>query len=269
MSTHTQKVADWIGHQLGSRTIEWNERDAILFALAVGAQPDSELDLVYERALRVLPTFGLTLGQWAPDMLGWMGAFPVDTSLHVGQRIVVHNELPAHGQATLAARVDNVWDKGSAAIFEVSVNCEFFTAVWSIFAPGCGGFGGERGPSVTTSKQLSPVTTVRTADNSAALYRLCGDRHAIHIDPAAARAIGQDRPVLHGLATLSASALGLARYLGKHPADLAVLSGRFRSMVFPGADLQIAIDNSRAGGFVVSNSHGVIIDDALATFRDV
>lgn len=265
MTTSTHSAVDWIGRDLGSRTVHWDERDAILFALAVGARAD-DLDLVYERELRVLPTFGLTLGQWAPDELGSQGAFPIGTSLHGSQQLVVHDELPPSGRATLSARVDNVWDKGSAAIFDVSVSCDHFTAVWSIFAPGCGGFGGDRGPGVAVAEALSPATSVRTAENAAALYRLCGDRHAIHIDPAAARAIGQDRPILHGLATLSTSVVALARHRGAHPADLASLSGRFRSVVLPGDELRIDVTDSPTGGFVVSGPQGVVIDNAVATF---
>lgn len=265
MTSTTQTAADWIGRDLGSRTVEWNERDAILFALAVGGRPD-DLDLVYERSLRVLPTFGLTLGQWAPDELGSRGAFPIETSLHGSQQLTAHQELPPTGRATLSARVDNVWDKGSAAIFEVSVSCDYFTAVWSIFAPGCGAFGGDRGPSILAAENVSYATSVRTAENAAALYRLCGDRHAIHIDPLAARAIGQDRPILHGLATLSTSVVALARHLGAHPADLVSLSGRFRSVVHPGDDLRIDVTDSPTGEFVVSGPQGVVIDNASATF---
>ncbi|WP_205719771.1 MaoC/PaaZ C-terminal domain-containing protein [Actinomadura geliboluensis] len=46
--------------------------------------------------------------------------------------------------------------------------------------------------------------TVRTATNQAALYRLLGDRHHLHIDPGAARTAGMPRPIMHGLCTLAA-----------------------------------------------------------------
>ena len=265
MTIATQSAAGWAGRDLGSRTVAWDERDVILFALAVGVKPH-ELDLVYERNLRALPTFGLTLGQWAPDELGSLGAFPIETSLHGSQKLIVHDQIPPRGQATLSARVDSVWDKGSAAIFDVSVSCDLFTAVWSIYAPGCGGFGGQRGTNLAAAESLSYATSVRTAENAAALYRLCGDRHAIHIDPVAARAIGQDRPILHGLATLSTSVVALARHRGAHPADLTTLSGRFRSVVRPGDELRIDVSDSPADVFVVSGPQGVVIDNAAATF---
>ena len=42
---------------------------AILYAIAVGAGPD-ELDLVYEKRLRVLPTLACALGLWAVEAAG-------------------------------------------------------------------------------------------------------------------------------------------------------------------------------------------------------
>jgi acyl dehydratase len=75
---------------------------------------------------------------------------------------------------------------------------------------------------------------VDTSPEQAALYRLLGDRHALHIDPEAARTAGMPRPILHGLCTLAAITLPLARETGAHPADLVALDGRFAAPVFPG-----------------------------------
>jgi acyl dehydratase len=121
-------------------------------------------------------------------------------------------------------------------VFEVRVESEFFVATWSLFAPGAGGFGGDRGPVKPARPEGEPVTTsvLQTAENQAALYRLTGDRHHIHIDPAAAERIGQPRPIMHGLCTLAASTLELARALDVHPADLVRLEGRFAAPVYPG-----------------------------------
>ncbi len=232
---------EWRGQDLGGRTVSWDERDAILYALAVGARAD-ELDLVFEQRLRVLPTFALTLAQWAPDALGSQGAFDVRTAVHGSQRLQVLAPLPRAGTLELRARVGDVWDKGSAAVFDVVVESEAFVATWALFAPGCGGFGGERGPASPARPEGAPevVTEVVTAANQALLYRLLGDRHHMHIDPEAARAAGQPRPFLHGLCTLAGSTLSLARSLGAHPADLVELDGRFSAPVFPGDRLAVA-----------------------------
>ncbi|TXS49010.1 MaoC/PaaZ C-terminal domain-containing protein [Streptomyces sp. OR43] len=242
-------ASPWEGRELGTRTASWTERDAILYALAVGA-PADRLDLVYEERLRVLPTFALTLAQWAPDALGALGAFDVTTAVHGSQHLLVHGPLEPSGELTTTARVAAVRDKGAAAVFDVEVSCARFTATWSIFAPGRGGFGGERGPSAPRrpDRPAEHALTVATHARQAALYRLLGDRHAMHIDPEAAKAAGMDRPFLHGLCTLAASLLPLAGALGAHPAELVELEARFAAPAFPGDRLALAGWAGEPGG---------------------
>ncbi|WP_137723070.1 MaoC/PaaZ C-terminal domain-containing protein [Prescottella subtropica] len=268
MTAVEQKTAgDWRGVDLGTRTVSYTERDAIIYALAVGAQA-TDLDLVFEERLRVLPTFALTLAQWAPDELGSRGAFDTKTALHGSQELKVLAPLPRSGSVELKASVGEVWDKGAAAVFEVKVECEYFVATWSLFAPGAGGFGGERGPSKPAGPEGEPTVTVDlvTAANQTALYRLLGDMHHIHIDPEAAAVIGQPRPIMHGLCTLAASTLPLARELGVHPADLLELQGRFAAPMFPGDTAQVrawgdadgvAFELVRDGKAAISGAHAV------------
>jgi acyl dehydratase len=254
----------WAGRDLGQRTVSYTHRDAILYALAVGARAD-ELDLVFEERLRVLPAFGLTLAQWAPDVLAEAGAFD-NRAVHGSQKLEVHQPLPIDGELVLTAQVGDVWDKGSAAVFDVTVECEQFTATWSLFAPGFGDFGGQRGPArAATRERLAPTaSTVRTYAEQAVLYRLLGDRHHIHVDPAASARIGQERPILHGLATLATAALSLARLQGAHPADLTRLEGRFSGPVIPGDEL--AMSSWPDGTFELSRQGAVVISEAVAVY---
>ncbi len=258
-------AAGWIGRTLGTRTIGWTSRDAILYALSIGARAD-QLDLVFEDRLRVLPTFGLTLAQWAPDVLGAAGAFDVGQALHGSQRLEVLAPLPPDGELEMTARVAAVWDKGAAAVFDVEVASRAFVATWSIFAPGSGGFGGDRGPSRPPAPVGPPTWSghLTVAENAAALYRLSGDLHHIHIDPAAAAAIGQPGPILHGLATLAAGTLVLAERDSSHPADLQLLEGRFSSTAFPGETL--TVETWGDGQFRVSSERGVVVDAGRVVF---
>lgn len=255
----------WAGRFLGERTLGYSETDAILYALAVGA-PAGDLDLVFEDRLRVLPSFGLTLAQWAPDLLAGQGAFD-NRAVHGSQELAVLKPLPRSGELKLSARVGEVWDKGSAAVFNVLVECEYFVATWSIFAPGTGGYGGDRGPGRTPAPAGEPAGTAgfQTSPNQAALYRLLGDRHHIHIDPQAARRIGQDRPILHGLASLASATLSLAGMAGAHPADIVQLAGRFSGVVFPGDEMTVRTwEDGRFDALVGDKS---VISDGLAVFR--
>ncbi len=258
-------TGEWRGADLGSRTVAYDERDAILYALAVGARAD-ELDLVFEKRLRVLPTFALTLAQWAPDELGARGAFDPTTALHGSQQLDVLAALPPRGEVTMTASVGEVWDKGSAAVIEVVVRSDHFVATWSLFAPGAGGFGGDRGPGRPPASDAAPTISgpVRTTENQAALYRLTGDRHPIHIDPAAAARIHQPRPILHGLCTLGVAALDVARLIGAHPADLRSLDGRFATAIFPGDDAELRVfgDGREVKFDMVSGGNPVIANGA-------
>lgn len=262
-------AGDWQGRDLGERTAAYDDRDAILYALAVGA-PATDLDLVFEDRLRVLPGFALTRAQWAPDALGALGAFDTATAVHGSQRLVVREPLPPAGELTMEARVAAVWDKGSAAIFDVEVETRYFLATWSIFAPGAGGFGGERGPSGPRPPGGAPDHELRvpTRPDQAALYRLLGDRHHMHIDPEAAAAAGMPRPFMHGLCTLASVTLPLAEAVGAHPADLVELEGRFASPVFPGDTLAVrAWADGDAIRFDAAANGGTALSGGRARFR--
>jgi acyl dehydratase len=258
------------GLDLGTRTVAYGEDDVILYALAVGAGAE-ELDLVFERDLRVLPTFGLALTLWAADELGSRGFFSSTDALHAGQRLEMREPLPPAGELELRARVGAVWDKGSAAIFEVEVECRSFCAVSSIFAPGQGGWGGERGPSGRRDPESPPTRTaaVRTSPDQAVLYRLTGDKHLIHIDPAAAGAIGATGPIMHGLCTLGFAVRELAGLYGSHPADLSELECRFLAPVLPGARLETVaweVDDAGYAPFAVRTAGAIALGGGTVSF---
>ncbi len=127
-------VASLKGYDLGSRVVSYDESDAILYALCVGAQP-GQLPLVYERDLHVLPTFGLGLGLWAVEEAGELGAYDRLKSLHAAQQLTVHAPFPRSGKIEMRAHVTDVWDKGSAATVDIAVECEQFTATYAIHLP--------------------------------------------------------------------------------------------------------------------------------------
>lgn len=249
------RLRDLSGVDLGRRTNVYAARDAILYALSVGAKA-TDLDMVYERDLRVMPTFGLTLGLWAVQAAGELGAYDPRRTLHVGQELLVRKSLPASGGIETSAKISSVWDKGSAALVEVSVTSEFFDAVYLIYAVGAGGFGGERGQTSAVQPPIGDPDlhlSEPTREDQAALYRLTGDLHPVHIDPEVARASGFDRPILHGLCTLGTVTRAIAKRSGHHPAALVRLSARFTAPVYPGALLEV--DCYREGaklGFVSS-----------------
>ncbi len=264
---HTLDLATLAGHDLGTIDVSYTENDAILYALAVGARA-TDLDLVYERDLRVLPTYGLALGLWAVEAAGRLGAYDPVRSLHAAQRLVVHRELPRSGALHMAGRVAAIWDKGKAAMIDIDVTCEQFTATYSIFLPGEGGWGGPRG---TSASQSEPTAAARaqnwtaeftTSPQAAALYRLTGDRHPVHIDPQIAAGSGFDRPILHGLCTLGIAVRALATESGAHPCDLTELAVRLAAPVLPGDTLSLSA--SGGDGELAFDAH---VDDTAVLSR--
>jgi len=257
------------GTDLGERAVGYDERDAIIHALALGA-PAERLDLVYERDLRTLPTLGMGLGLWAVEAVGELGLYDRTHSLHVGQRLEVPRPFPREASTLSSGRVIAVWDKGKATVVEVEVTSDLFVAGYTIFVPGVGGWGGDRGPSSGSAPELHPTWSVEreTRRDAAALYRLTGDRHPVHIDPDVAVAGGFKRPILHGLATLAMAALEVADVRDAHPADLRSLSARFAAPVLPGDRLRFEADargegpvafavRASAGEAVLTNGHAV------------
>jgi len=265
--TSADQLASLAGIDLGTHVARYDDAASILYALTVGARPN-QLDLVYERDLRALPTYGCALGLWAVEAAGALGVYDPGRSLHASQRLVVHRPLSASGTLEMSGRIAGVYDKGKAGLVAIEVTSEAFTAGYDIFLPGLGGWGGDRGPSSERSEvHLTRTSTYSTPRNLAALYRLTGDRHPVHVDPDVAAANGFDRPILHGLCTLGIAAREVAEHVGANPADLASLEARLTSPVVPGDELQItsgAADD--VVHFEVAVGDAVVISAGRATF---
>jgi acyl dehydratase len=233
---------------------EWDERDVMLYALAVGAgqaDPFAELELTTEntqgQTLRVLPTFGNTLvgGNSEP-----LGDFSMTQLVHGSQAFTVHAPLPVSGRSSCTSTITAIYDKGSAAVMEREYSIVdaatqelLLTAQQSLFIKGEGGFGGDPGPKSSFSFPESPpdvVVTAGTRPDQALLYRLTGDRNPLHADPSFAARGGFDRPILHGMCTYGYTGRLLIHALcGSDPARLRHMDGRFSSPVFPGEELTV------------------------------
>jgi len=265
--THTtgpRHICELAGVSLGASVVRYDERDAILYALAVGAGAGT-LDLVDERRLRVLSTYALPLGLWAVEAAGATGVYDRVRTLHVGQRFVAHALLPPTATIEMEARVAAVWDKKVAALVEIEVTSPFFESTYGIWVPGAGSFDGERGPAGAgreTPAEPDIRAVIQTHSDQAALYRLTGDLHPLHIDPEVAREGGFDRPILHGLCVLGAATLELARAVGADPARVRELSVRFAAPVYPGAAIDL-VGSSAPPGQPVGFSASVDGEDVL------
>lgn len=257
------------GFDLGRRAVAFDDRTTILYALCAGATND-ELDLVWEQQqLRALPALATSLGLWAVEAAGELDAYDRRKSLHVGQRLRTLQPMPAAGEIDMSARIGSVIDKGRAAIVEITVTSPYFELGYTIFLPGYGGFGGDPGAPAVPADAFEPTTStsVPTDDRLALFYRLTGDRHPVHVDPATAADNGFERPILHGLCTLAIASRAVARLVGAHPADLTALDSRFAAPVTPGDILEVrASGDAKAARFDVLVGDRVVLKDGRASF---
>jgi len=265
---------------------EYDPRDAILYALGVGAGLSAEIDetsFLYERSLQVLPTMALVLGTpgfWAMDPasgLDWLNI------LHGEQRLKLHRPLEAFGTLIGNTRVADVADKGAgkAAMIrttkEVRTNSGLLVAeaseIWVV--RGAGGFGGERNiemeplPSVPDRHPDFEID-LPTSPAQAAIYRLSGDRNPLHIDPAMARTVGFERPLLHGLATMGIIGRAVIHTAcGGIAANLREIAVRFTAPVYPGetirthvwladGEVHMRAHSLESGARVIDNGHAVL-----------
>ena len=269
-----------IGAELPEIKFSWSESDVLLYHLALGA---TELRYVYERGLRVLPTFGVVAPRFhetAPPAVSFPGV-DIDLArvLHGTQEITVHAPLPAEGEAVLRTRIADVWDKGKAAVIvqeSTAVTPDgtaLYTTRSSIFARGEGGFGGDRGPSgkvEVPSRAPDFVIETPTLPQQAYLYRLCGDRNPLHADPDFALRAGFDQPILHGLCTYGVVCKAVIDAMLDGPEQVSSFGAKFAGVVFPGETLTTRVwrDGPRLVLTTFAGDRPVLADAVLTLTED-
>ena len=278
---------DAVGFQAEPFTVTWTEKDAILYALSVGAgqsNPLAELSLTTENtsgiAQQVLPTFGIVLGQSGLLRRMPIGEYDKTKLLHGDQQIEVAGPIPPAGSATVLATVDGIYDKGSGALVVISARASdrgtgilLWKSRLGYFVKGEGGFGGVAEPGEEWQKPSGDpdlVVTAPTRIDQALLYRLNGDRNPLHSDPRFAARAGFDRPILHGLCTYGVVHRALIGAMCK--GDVTVFESmyaRFSRPTMPGATLRTAVWRDVEGvRFKTTDDAGqVVLDRGRFNFR--
>lgn len=244
------------------REVSWTERDVLLYHLGIGAGGTSsepaELGWVFEKNLRVVPTFAMVAGQGIsagatdPPRMALPGIdIDLRKILHSGQSLTLHAPVPASGSARLSSRVTEVWDKGKAAVIVLEHSASdsdrkpLWTSAMQIWARGEGGFGGSAGPDSTTAvpeREPDAVLVSRTTADQALVYRLSGDMNPLHADPEFAKMAGFDQPILHGLASYGVVCKAVVdRLLDGDPRRVRHYSVRFAGSLYPGETIETAV----------------------------
>jgi acyl dehydratase len=254
-------------------------KDCMLYALGLGLGHDplseDELAFVYEKNLKVLPTFGTVVahpGFWLRDLdtgVDWVKV------VHGEHSMTVHKPLAPSGSVVGKTRVLDVVDKGAGkgalvyserSIADKASGDLLCTIVQTSICRGDGGFGGpprEQRPLHPIPERAPDLTCdLTTRPEQALIYRLTADPNPLHADPAVAKAAGFPRPILHGLATFGIAGHALLKSVcGYDPARLKSIAGRFSAPVFPGETIRTEI--WRDGG-IISFRARVVERDAVA-----
>ncbi len=226
-------------------------KDAVLYALGVGAKA-AELDYLYEgRGPNVLPSF-VVVPKFKPmlDLLAKTGG-DLSMIVHGGERVVVHGPLAPSGELTTTTAIRGIYDMKRLARVLVDTRSVDARGVLvaettsDILFRGEGGFGGDPPPkearAVERPRDLAPTFSIeeKTSLEQALLYRLSGDLNPLHADPEFAKNVGFERgPILHGLCTFGFMIRHVAQGLCRGDASrLRAFEGQFRRPVWPGDTL--------------------------------
>ncbi len=262
--------------------VSWNSKDALLYAVGIGAGHE-ELPFTTENSAdidqAVFPTFPVVIGYGRGSAMGKIGTFNPAMLVHGQQAITLHRPIPIEGTVTISGEIIGMYDKGKAAVVEsrntATMDGEpLYTTTMSAFIRGEGGWGGDRGPSgpknVPPESAPDHEVTYQTSRDQAFVYRLSGDRNPLHTDPQFAAMGGFDTPILHGLCTYGFTGRALLHTVcDSDPSKFQHIEGRFASPVFPGESLTIRMWSAGRGETLFTTSAGegdterIVIDQGL------
>jgi acyl dehydratase len=234
----------------------YTDKDTILYALGVGLGQDpldpKQLDFVYEKNLKAVPTFAAMLGYpgfWMRDLdtgIDWVRL------VNGEQAVFLHQPLKPAGTVVGKTRVLEVIDKGQGKgalvyaerrVTDKASGALIATTTQTTFCRADGGFGGppRESPPVHAIPERAPdlVCDIGTRPEQATIYRLSGDRNPLHIDPEMAKTAGFPKPILHGLGTFGVVGHALLKSVCDYdPTRVASFGGRFSAPVFPGETIR-------------------------------
>lgn len=245
--------------------MEYNWRDVVLYALAVGAKRE-DLLYTYEKCLKALPTYGTipywgTINvrpyQWMPlpaSMLANDIIKPTISFLNMDHEIIMHRPIdPIKGTFQYQDIITDVYDRGEGKGAVIRSRTEVrdeagndvCTNYSSTFFHEAGGFGGipmpkskvvipDRKADFIVDDYISPVQNL--------LYRLTGDTNLVHVDPEYAQKKGFKTAFMQGLCSFGfACRMAIGILIPGEPERMTRMAGQMTSVLFPDTPVQLQL----------------------------
>ncbi len=275
---------DAVGEKLGPLTKSYTWKDAVLYALGVGAGSD-DLHYCYEKGLKVIPSFSIATIFDILAQIGLKANVNLAGVLHGEQELIFHNPIPIEGEMTTEGRITHIYDKGEgkgALVIGESDTYhangkKLFTSVCTVFGRLDGGFGGDNAPKRELDfpvREPDAVVEAHPADNQPLLYRLSGDLFHLHVDPEFAKMAGFEKPIMHGLCTHGYACRALCDTLiPGAPEKARRMACRFSKPLYPGVPIKTLIwkeEEGRALWRVVNAQTGdTVIDHGVFEYGEL
>ena len=275
---------DAVGKKIGPFTKDYTWKDAVLYALGVGAG-FSDLEYCYEKDLKVIPSFGITTIYDFMAEVATTSNVNLAGILHGEQELIFHNPIPPEGAMITEGAIKHYYDKGKdkgaliVGEFETSHSNgqKLFTSIVTVFARLDGGFGGENAPAKEVAFPDRDPDFVVDASPSAdqpLIYRLSGDVFQLHVDQEFAEMAGFEKPIMHGLCTHGYACRSLIQtFIPGEPEKARRMDCRFKRPLYPGMPVKIVIwktDEGRAVWKVINTeTKEVVIDNGVFEYGDI
>ncbi len=235
---------DIIGQKTGPYKLEYNWNKIALYALSVGSNVNDELNYVYEKNLKIIPTY------WA-SILGlksFTDAYEygqcISETLHYGFSIIFHKPiLNTSGKLYYTIELLNIYDRGEnrGSIGDIEAIAfdedreKVFTLNTKDIDMSSGGFDGDPLPKESIDYPIRDPDFVfddYIGPNQAALYRIDNDPNILHIDPDFARKAGFKKPIIMGMCTAGYACRALIHTIcNDSPEKIEQLQIRFTSIL--------------------------------------
>jgi len=273
-----------IGEKAGPFTKKYAHKDAILYALGVGAG-FSDLQYCYEKDLKVLPSFSIAAIFDILSEFAIKAEVNLTGILHGEQDLIFHNPVPPEGTITTNGQITNIYDKGKdkgALVIGESETYhsngqKLYTSICSLFCRLDGGFDGKKSPKTNfTFPQREPDFIIHDTPllDQPLIYRLSGDIFPLHADPKFAKASGFEKPIMHGLCTHGFACRALiSQLIPNEPEKARRMACRFSSTLYPGVPIKTLIWKTGKGKalwkVVTVETKDVIINNGIFEYGDI